>query len=288
VTAQDEAIAATLLLGAGIGAVLPLALAVFITWAMFAPVTVLGFPALRCQRVRGRRREVAAREHSDFAQSFLQKLFGERGIPPYARAMSDGERKRVLDPERDAAALKALTHPLRIRLLGLLRQHGPATATELAEGTGESSASTSYHLRVLAKHGFVAEAEARDGRERRWRAMHEITSWSNAAMGEAPEQQEFLDVMRRAQITHLERSLVQHDADMAAGLLGPEWREGSGMTDLMPRLTPQSLVELWEAFEAKIEELTARDADDERARHVVVFGAGLPLAQESPARKKGS
>jgi DNA-binding transcriptional ArsR family regulator len=39
---------------------------------------------------------------------------------------------RVLGPERDAAALKALTHPLRIRLLGLLRQHGPATASELA------------------------------------------------------------------------------------------------------------------------------------------------------------
>ncbi|EST34186.1 hypothetical protein N566_18750 [Streptomycetaceae bacterium MP113-05] len=196
--------------------------------------------------------------------------------------MTDEGGKRRLDPARDAAALKALTHPLRIRLLGLLRQHGPATATELAERTGESSAATSYHLRVLARHDFVAEAEARDGRERRWRAVHDITAWSNAAMGEAPEQREFLDVMRRAQVTHLERSLVQHDADVAAGLLGPQWHEGSGMTDLMPRLTPESLVELWEVFEAKIAELAARDKDDERARHVVVFGAGLPLAQGSP------
>lgn len=106
-------------------------------------------------------------------------------------------------------------------------------------------------------------------------------------MGEAPEQREFADVMHRAQLDHVERSLLQHETDMEAGLLGPEWREGAGMTDLMPRLTPESLVELWEVFEAKIEELATRDADDERARHVVVFGAGLPLAQESPERTSG-
>ncbi|MEV4899315.1 hypothetical protein AB0K48_59350, partial [Nonomuraea sp. NPDC055795] len=56
--------------------------------------------------------------------------------------MGSEVHKRVLDPEHDAAALKALTHPLRIRLLGLLRQDGPATASELAIRTGEPSAST--------------------------------------------------------------------------------------------------------------------------------------------------
>ncbi|MFD7560751.1 transcriptional regulator, partial [Streptomyces sp. NPDC059835] len=49
--------------------------------------------------------------------------------------MVSEEQRRFLDPERDAAALKALTHPLRIRLLGLLRQDGPATASELAVRT---------------------------------------------------------------------------------------------------------------------------------------------------------
>lgn len=152
--------------------------------------------------------------------------------------MVSGEHKRVLDPERDAAALKALTHPLRIRLLGMLRQDGPATASELAVRTGESSASTSYHLRVLAKYAFVAEAEHRDGRERRWQAVHFVTSWSNKAMAAAPGNQAWVSLSRRAQIEHLEASLARHEADIAVGRLGQEWVEPSGINDLMPRLTP--------------------------------------------------
>src|SRR5437868_3242323 len=129
--------------------------------------------------------------------------------------MVNEAHKRVLDPEQDAAALKALTHPLRIRLLGLLRMDGPATASELAVRTGATSASTSYHLRVLAKYAFVAEAEHRDRRERRWRAVHLVTSWSNQAMDAAPESRAFVRLARRRQIEHLEKSLVQHEADIA-------------------------------------------------------------------------
>ncbi|MCC9738792.1 helix-turn-helix domain-containing protein [Streptomyces sp. MNU89] len=199
--------------------------------------------------------------------------------------MAHGESRRVLDPEKDSAALKALTHPLRIRLLGMLRQDGPATATELSGRTQESSASTSYHLRVLAKYGFVAEAEHRDGRERRWRAVHAVTSWNNAAVSASPEHRAFLDVTRRAQIEHLERSLVQHEEDLAAARLGPEWLEPSGISDLLLRLTPESLGELMERFARNAEELADRDASDPRAEPVVVFSAGLPLATRDPANR---
>ncbi|MCX5276251.1 helix-turn-helix domain-containing protein [Streptomyces virginiae] len=192
--------------------------------------------------------------------------------------MVSEEHRRVLDPERDAAALKALTHPLRIRLLGLLRQDGPATASELGVRTGESSASTSYHLRVLAKYAFVAEAEHRDGRERRWRAVHSLTAWSNESMESSPASRALLTLSRRVQIEHLETSLVQHEADMADGRLAQEWVEPSGISDLMPRLTPESLTELREVFDRKLEELTARDAADPRARQVVLVLAGLALA----------
>ncbi|MFI5943246.1 ArsR/SmtB family transcription factor [Streptomyces uncialis] len=192
----------------------------------------------------------------------------------------DGTR-RVLDPERDAAALKALTHPLRIRLLGLLRQHGPATASELAARTGESSASTSYHLRVLAKYAFVAEAVHRDGRERRWRAEHLVTSWSNEAMGASSEGRAAVAAMRRRQVEHLAASLDQHEADVEAGRLGQEWREPSGITDLLPRLTPESAVELQRVYEERLAELTAQDAEDPRALQVVVLTATLPLAPEA-------
>ncbi|MER5777622.1 helix-turn-helix domain-containing protein [Streptomyces sp. NPDC002039] len=196
--------------------------------------------------------------------------------------MVSEEHRRVLDPEQDAAALKALTHPLRIRLLGLLRQHGPATASELATRTGESSASTSYHLRVLAKYVFVAEADHRDGRERRWQAVHSVTSWNNRAMEATSDSRAFLSFSRKGQVEHLEASLVRHEADVTAGRLGPEWLEASGINDLMPRLTPESLSELWETLDRKLEELTRRDEADPRAAQIVLVTAGLPLAPHDP------
>ncbi|MET9571648.1 helix-turn-helix domain-containing protein [Streptomyces virginiae] len=202
--------------------------------------------------------------------------------------MPSEDQKRVLDPERDAAALKALTHPLRIRLLGMLRQDGPATASELAVRTGESSASTSYHLRVLAKYAFVTEAEHRDGRERRWQAVHALTSWSNEAMEATPGSRAYVNLSRRAQIRHLAASLARHEADIADGRLGREWVESSGISDLMPRLTPESLTELWEAFDRRLEELTAQDAGDPRAVQVVLLTAALPLAPREPGSGPGT
>ncbi|MFD9910846.1 helix-turn-helix domain-containing protein [Streptomyces sp. NPDC059063] len=188
--------------------------------------------------------------------------------------------RRVLDPERDPMAMKALTHPLRIRLLGLLRRDGPATASELAVKTGESSASTSYHLRVLAKYAFVAEAEHRDGRERRWRAVHATTSWDNAAMDATAAGRDFAGTMARRQIEHLAESLGRFERDVAAGRLGREWLEHGGISDAMPRLTPASLAELWEVFDGKLAELTERDAQDPDAEHVMVFAATLPVASD--------
>ncbi|WPO69409.1 helix-turn-helix domain-containing protein [Streptomyces sp. KN37] len=207
--------------------------------------------------------------------------------------MVSEEKRRRLDPESDASALKALTHPLRIRLLGLLRSDGPATASELAAVTGESSASTSYHLRILAKYAFVAEAEQRDGRERRWRAVHEVTSWSNEAMEASPGSRDFVGTMRRRQIQHLGEALTRHEQDMEAGRLSPQWVEPSGISDMLPRLTPDSLAELWRTFEDKLAELTTRDASDPRAARTVLFTAGLPLAsrptaEDPPAAGDGS
>ncbi|MFF3767661.1 ArsR/SmtB family transcription factor [Streptomyces sp. NPDC001922] len=197
--------------------------------------------------------------------------------------MVSDERPRILDPEQHPAALKALTHPLRIRLLGLLRQDGPATASELAVRTGESSASTSYHLRVLAKHDFVAEAEHRDGRERRWRSVHAVTAWNNTAMAASPGSRALVGVSRRAQVDHLERSLARHERDMADGRLDAAWLECSGISDLILRLTPESLTELTACLRRKAGELAARDADDPRARQTVLVGAALPFAPLEPS-----
>ncbi|GHH76001.1 ArsR/SmtB family transcription factor [Promicromonospora soli] len=71
-------------------------------------------------------------------------------------------------PELGPAALRALAHPLRIRILDLLPSHGPLTASKLGEIVGESSGSTSYHLRQLAKHGLVREVEGKGTARERW------------------------------------------------------------------------------------------------------------------------
>lgn len=70
-----------------------------------------------------------------------------------------------------ATHLKALAHPLRYRMLELLSSEGPATASALGRRIGESSGTTSYHLRQLAEAGFIEEDRERGtGRDRYWRS----------------------------------------------------------------------------------------------------------------------
>jgi hypothetical protein len=85
----------------------------------------------------------------------------------------------------DPRALRALAHPIRMSLVGLLRVHGPLTATRAGELLGESSASCSFHLRQLAKYGLVEEAGGGQGRERPWQPTSMFTQWPEVA--EDPE-----------------------------------------------------------------------------------------------------
>src|SRR5699024_8121235 len=61
-------------------------------------------------------------------------------------------------------ALKGLAHPLRVAIFDELSTFGPQTATRLAQRLGESSGATSYHLRQLARHGFIRVAEGMGSR----------------------------------------------------------------------------------------------------------------------------
>jgi DNA-binding transcriptional ArsR family regulator len=72
---------------------------------------------------------------------------------------------------RDPKAMRAMAHPVRLQVLEILGEDGPLTATELGERIGESPANTSFHLRTLAKYGFVEEAEGGKGRSRPWREV---------------------------------------------------------------------------------------------------------------------
>lgn len=77
------------------------------------------------------------------------------------------QRVVISDPER----IRALAHPLRLELIDYLNQVDDATATQCASHTGESVASCSFHLRMLAKYGYIEPAERR-GREKPWKLVY--------------------------------------------------------------------------------------------------------------------
>lgn len=188
--------------------------------------------------------------------------------------------RQVTDP----ADLKAVVHPLRVRLLALLREHGPATATELARRLGTESGSTSYHLRVLARHGFVEDAPAqrRHPRERRWAAVHRMTGWSNTQLAATGAGREAVALMRRRQVEILIADVERFEAEQDR--LDPAWVEAAGIGDLRVRLTPESVDDLWNSFYAHLDELRARDADDPAAGPVSIVVAGFPRAGQPDDR----
>jgi Helix-turn-helix domain len=74
-------------------------------------------------------------------------------------------------------AIRALAHPVRWALLDALDQAGTLTATQASEMLGESPANCAFHLRTLAKYGYVEEAGGGRGRERPWRPSFDSLSW---------------------------------------------------------------------------------------------------------------
>ncbi|KRA42652.1 winged helix-turn-helix domain-containing protein [Devosia sp. Root635] len=169
--------------------------------------------------------------------------------------MSEQPRRDIKSIAPDPTALKALAHPLRLRMLGILRIDGPATASGLAARLGLNSGATSYHLRQLALHGFIEEDATRGSqRDRWWRARHEATNVMSAtAEGEALELGlAFEQAALHGQMQHMQR------AHAAYPDLPQAWRQASTVSDYTIPLTAEAaraLVEklqavLWEAMAA--------------------------------------
>jgi DNA-binding transcriptional ArsR family regulator len=146
----------------------------------------------------------------------------------------------------DASGLKALAHPVRLRILGLLRLDGPATASGLADRLGLNSGATSYHLRHLERHGFVLEDEALgNGRDRWWRAAHGSTRTARAEL--TAEEREATDAFGQA-IALLHTEEVQRAVEERP-LLPEEWRVASTLSDWHLRLTPARARELTDTLD---------------------------------------
>lgn len=106
----------------------------------------------------------------------------------------------LTDRELDLAALKGLSHPLRVQLFNKLSELGPMTASGLAEALGESSGATSYHLRQLAKHGLVQEVEGRGtARERWWERVPGSITISDRGPNDTPAGRQLVAEVTRQQ-----------------------------------------------------------------------------------------
>ena len=163
--------------------------------------------------------------------------------------------KRLTDPR----ALRALAHPIRLELVGLLRRRGPLTATQAAELLGESSGSTSFHLRQLAKYGLVEEAGGGEGRERPWRATAMFTGWPDVA--DSPELAAASGLLRgviaERYFEQLMRWLERHDHEPAA------WQQAAHFGDTLLWVTAEELVELARSEQALIDRYLERQAKPE-------------------------
>ena len=143
---------------------------------------------------------------------------------------------RLTDPR----ALRAMAHPIRLSLIGVLRREGPLTATRAGELIGESSASCSFHLRQLAKYGLVEEAGGGKGRERPWRATTLFTSWPDVAEGpEAAAASSLLATVLAERYFEALMRWLEAKPDQPE-----QWQHAAHFGDTMLYVTPQELIGL--------------------------------------------
>jgi predicted ArsR family transcriptional regulator len=171
--------------------------------------------------------------------------------------MTGSERDDVLHLN-DPQAMRAYAHRTRMALVGLLRTEGPVTATRAAELTGESVASCSYHLRMLAKYGVVEEVPG-PGRQKPWRATAQFTNVPRTS--EDPAVQAASDEVRAFFAQWYFEEVAR--AQKTVNDLPPEWRDAEEFGDELLYLTPDELRGLSADIEALINRYVGRNTAPE-------------------------
>jgi predicted ArsR family transcriptional regulator len=208
------------------------------------------------------------------------RLLEKNSFESYLSTVPAAKRTVQLTEPR---ALRALAHPTRLELMGLLRRGGPLTATQAGEQIGESAACCSFHLRQLAKYGLVEEAGGGRGRERPWRATAMSTEWAARGSDEETDAAGAL----------LSRVVVERYMQNAIGWLerrgseDPEWVEAAPINDALVYMTAAELREVDQkiraVFEPYLRRLETGDPPATGARPVNLIALGFPLP-ESRAR----
>jgi DNA-binding transcriptional ArsR family regulator len=187
-------------------------------------------------------------------------------------------------PLTDPKALRAIAHPLRVRLYELLTSEGPATVSQLAEKLGAMVGTVSYHLRQLEAYGYIEAAPelAKSRRETWWRAVPGGLRWSDVALEQAPGGREASDAARRVvfgrQIDRL-RSWNEHTDEWDSS-----WRSAAFSTDMLLTLTPEELEQFGKDVGAVVHRWveTTRDGatpDSSDRQQVFFFAHAFPFVE---------
>jgi hypothetical protein len=133
---------------------------------------------------------------------------------------------------------------------------GPdVTATQASEMLGESPANTAFHLRTLAKYGFVEEAGGGKGRERPWRQAYRRMSWQ-ARQGD----EQFRLAGQALNQIWLDRVLSRARRSLAATASWPEgFEDGLGGSTSMIYVTPDEARELYGELMKTVERTIGRE-----------------------------
>ena len=171
-------------------------------------------------------------------------------------------------------------HPVRRRLLEVLGVDGPATASQLAERTGQHVGNVSHHLKMLARAGLVDEVPelARDRRERWWRHVPISLSWSLADVCG--------DAVGEAVAVAAEHENLDHHADRVRGWFAARdgsddydeaWTRAAFSTETWAWATPEEWDELGEALNAVLADFHAAHREPGPGREsCFVFAHGVP------------
>ena len=165
---------------------------------------------------------------------------GTEDAAPASASPRSGDRHNAdLQRITDARTLRALAHPVRIALIEELVFGGAATATELGERIGETPTTCSFHLRQLAKYGFVEEAGGGKGRARPWR----LTSIGfSISAHDDPESEIAADTLLRV---FRERQLGRFDQWLQSkGSYPRRWRNAANNSEYVFYLTVEELEQL--------------------------------------------
>lgn len=160
----------------------------------------------------------------------------------------------------DLESLKALAHPLRVKIFDVLSTYGSFTASGLAERLGESSGATSYHLRQLEKHGFVREVEGKGvGRERWWERTPGGITLGTEEASRTSAGREATQLVMREWSSNRERTLAEF-LDRGLDELPKKWTEASMVSLTNVFVTAEEL----QAFTEKYMKLAMEFADKHR------------------------